>query len=273
MSDRDTIARRRAEFLAAFNREDMETMAEITAEDIVAMVPNRPQLSGKAALLPFWREGFAAAESRFSVTPEELEITGDVAIDRFRWSMSSAPRNGGASVDDEGKCVWIWRRESDGAWRHSRSIWNSDHAQAGVWSGAASSNSALTERDRETLHAMAEREWTGAWLARDWNRVLAMCAEDVVYMPADHPVLHGKAELRDWLAQFPPTTRFSQPVERTEGSALLATVHARFAVTIEIDGRPIENTGKVIATLQKTADRWLVKSVCWNFDRAMAAVA
>jgi ketosteroid isomerase-like protein len=32
--------------------------------------------------------------------------------------------------------VWIWRRESDGAWMVASAVWNSDLATAGLWSGA-----------------------------------------------------------------------------------------------------------------------------------------
>jgi ketosteroid isomerase-like protein len=59
--------------------------------------------------------------------------------------------------------------------------------------------STLTKEDRETIRRLTEEEWTAAGLARDWDKALAMCAPDIVYMPADHAVLRGRAELRAWL--------------------------------------------------------------------------
>jgi len=136
MSDRDTISRLRTEFVNAFNGEKIEPMAALLADDNITMAPNRPPMRGKDAARQFWREGFAVASSKLGVVPEELQISGDVAIDQFRWTMHSTPRAGGSPIHDEGKCIWIWRRQSDSSWKMARAIWNSDLATAGLWSGA-----------------------------------------------------------------------------------------------------------------------------------------
>lgn len=204
MSDSEIIARRRAEFAAAFSRADIPALSRLLTDDNVAMPPNRPILRGIDESQALWREGFAVVESRFSIIPERLEVAGDVAIDQFRWSMDSAPRVGGPAIHDEGKNIWIWRRQPDGDWKLAQAIWNSDLPQAGSWSGAATSAaSSLTEQDRETLRSLIEQRWPAAILARDWDDALAMCAEDLVYMPADHTTLRGHAEFRAWIDQFP----------------------------------------------------------------------
>jgi uncharacterized protein (TIGR02246 family) len=136
MSDRDTISRLRTEWVNAFNNENIEAAAALLTEDSIGMAPNRPAIRGKDAIRQFWRDGFAVATSRLTVVPEELEIGGDVAIDQFHWTVDSTPRAGGSPAHDEGKCIWVWRRQRDGSWRMSRAIWNSDLATAGLWSGA-----------------------------------------------------------------------------------------------------------------------------------------
>lgn len=136
MSDHDTISRLRVDFLHAFNTENIEAMAAILADDTVGMPPNQPALKGKDAARQHWRAGIAMAKSHFVVVPEELQIVGDLAIDQFHWTVDSTPRAGGNTVHDEGKCIWIWRRQHDGSWKMARSIWNSDLATAGLWSGA-----------------------------------------------------------------------------------------------------------------------------------------
>jgi ketosteroid isomerase-like protein len=78
----------------------------------------------------------AVARSHFAVTPDELHVAGDLAIDQFGWAVDSTPRAGGSPIHDEGQCIWVWRRQRDGAWRVARAIWNSDLASAGLWSGA-----------------------------------------------------------------------------------------------------------------------------------------
>src|SRR5215213_256269 len=122
MTDQETVARRRAEFAAALNRQDIEVLSNMRAEDCIDMPPNRPAIRGLDAIQAYWREGFAQAETRFTVFPDQLEIDGDTAIDRFRWIAESAPVAGGASVHDEGICVWTWRRQKDGPWKLAQGI-------------------------------------------------------------------------------------------------------------------------------------------------------
>jgi ketosteroid isomerase-like protein len=137
MGDKDDIAKRRSEFVAALNREDVPALETFVTEDVVALPPGRAALRGKRAVRDFWREGIDAAKSRFQVAPGRLEVAGDIAVDEFRWSLELTSRAGGKPVHDQGKCIWIWRLERDGAWRNSHAIWNSDlsHVQT-VWTGA-----------------------------------------------------------------------------------------------------------------------------------------
>jgi len=269
MSDRDTITRRREEFAAALNRQDIPRLSALRSDDCIDMPPNRPAIRGLDAIRAYWREGFAQAETRFTVLPEHLEIDGDIAVDRFRWAAESAPLSGGASVHDEGVCVWIWHRQSDGEWKLAQAMWNSDLPQGlTVWSGFASAaNSALSGEDQETIRDLVELQWTAAWIARDVNKILAMCSEDIVYMPANNPVLRGHVELRTWLEQFPKTLKFTQPVSNLEGDANRAVAHATFDAAMEVQGKSVAVVGKALCTLRKEpSGKWLAQSVCWNFD-------
>ena len=104
MSDKETVARRRAEWVAAFNRGDLPGLVDYIADDVLVMAPNRPMVRGKDAWRIFMQEGFAAAKTRVSVRDAELEIAGDIAVDQFRWRMEITP-SGGAAIHDEGKNI------------------------------------------------------------------------------------------------------------------------------------------------------------------------
>ena len=133
---------------------------------------------------------------------------------------------------------------------------------------------ALTPTDRETIRVIAEDHWTAALVNRDLDRLLALCAADVVYMPADHPALHGHAELRAWLAAFPPVASMTQPIEWLEGTSDHATARVSFTATLDVQGQRLQNSGKALCCLRKNdAGQWLVQSVCWNFDQTMEAAA
>ena len=126
VNDRDIIERQRAEYVAAFNCQDIRTMTGCIAAELDAMAPGRPAIRGIDAQIQVWHEGFAAARSLLFVLPDDLELMGDVAVDRHRWVLDSLAKRDGRPVHDEGKGIWIWRRQVDGGWKIAQSIWNSD---------------------------------------------------------------------------------------------------------------------------------------------------
>lgn len=66
----------------------------------------------------------------------DLTVAGDVAIDRFNWKQRMTVHGDDETLEDEGVCIWIWRRGEDGSWRVQGAIWNSDLAEPGIWSRA-----------------------------------------------------------------------------------------------------------------------------------------
>ena len=276
MSDSEVIARRGAEFIAALNRQDIPVLSASRAEDCIDIPPNRPAIRGLSAIQAFWREGFAQVETRFALLSERLEVAGDIAVERFRWTAESAPLSGGPSTRDEGIGLWTWRREKDGAWKIAQAIWNSDLPQGQtVWTGAGSSaSSTLTADDRETLRDLIERRWVAAGLAHDSGAMAAMCTEDVEYFPPDQPSFVGRGALQAFFEAFPPMVRFTQSFGAVEGGANRATARCRFACTLDAPGKTIETTGKFVCSFEKqSSGEWLVKYCSFNFDRPMPTVS
>jgi ketosteroid isomerase-like protein len=124
--------------------------------------------------------------------------------------------------------------------------------------------------DHERIKHLGEVEWTRALESGDVDQVLALCADDIVYMPADHRALHGHAELRQWLSTFPKVVRMSQPMHSIEIAGDVAMAEATFDATLDVGGQRMAATGKAMCRLRKNAGRWQVKTVCWNFDQPMA---
>ena len=134
------------------------------------------------------------------------------------------------------------------------------------------SDASLTPGDRESIRALAEEHWTAAIVARDLDALTALCAEDLIYMPADHGALRGRQQFREWLATFPRIVRMTQPVETIEGGGDVAMVHASFTATIEVDGQHVDSSGKALSCVRRdAAGGWQVKSVCFNFDQPLGA--
>jgi ketosteroid isomerase-like protein len=134
MRDRALIARLRDEWLAAFNRQDVDRLDALVTSDLVQLPPNRPALVGLVAARRLWTQGFEVADSQLRFVSRELEVAGDWAFDWFDWMVTITALKDGVRSSDSGKSLWIWRREAD-TWKVARSMWNSDNANASFWAG------------------------------------------------------------------------------------------------------------------------------------------
>ena len=125
---------------------------------------------------------------------------------------------------------------------------------------------ALTDADRARLRDMIEKNWVEAALARDWNTSMALCTEDFVYMPQDHPVLHGREEAKAFLDAFPSIVSFTQSLDAASGNTDLASLRGSFDVTIQDEGQEVSGHGKFLATATSQGGEWLMSVVCFNWD-------
>ena len=100
-------------------------MAELITGDCRSMPPNEPPYEGIEAHRAYWGQMLEAGQLLFGTQPRQLEVLGDRAFDLFDFTLDiTSPE--GETVHNVGKCIWLWSRESDGAWRVSHAIWNSD---------------------------------------------------------------------------------------------------------------------------------------------------
>ena len=130
--------------------------------------------------------------------------------------------------------------------------------------------STLSSQDVEVLRTIAREEWTRAGLARDWDKAISLCTNDVVYMVPDQPALRGRAALRAWLEQFPTIVKFTQEADEVEGHENLAVLRGTAEMTIESEGQSVQNTSKWLCHMQKQPDgAWQASAVCFNWDKPM----
>ncbi|NIR43772.1 MAG: DUF4440 domain-containing protein [Gemmatimonadetes bacterium] len=113
----------------AFEANDWPMFATLYAEDAVVMPPNAPAVQGRAAIREL-AEGWPTVAS-FGATVEEIDGCRDLAFVRGNYSLSVRPEGAPAPLDDTGKYVEIWRRQSDGSWLIAAEIWNSETPLAG----------------------------------------------------------------------------------------------------------------------------------------------
>ena len=106
-----------ANWMAATQAGDVDTVLSLMTDDVVFLVPGRA---------PFGKAEFAAAlggmadlriEGQSDI--EEVQVAGDWAFLRNRLAVTATPA-GGVPVRRAGHTLTILRREPDGGWRLAR---------------------------------------------------------------------------------------------------------------------------------------------------------
>ena len=116
---------------AAVNAGDTTAFFRLTADDFEVFPPGVEPLKGAAA-----RDIFRGlfAESSPSLEPfsnEELEVSGDWAMQRYSFRLTLRPKAGGTATTEAGSGLHIWRRGADGQWRLAKDIWTVPAASRG----------------------------------------------------------------------------------------------------------------------------------------------
>ena len=120
------IDRLRDSHVAALNVGDVDAWVACFTDDGVQMPPHFGTNVGKTAVRE-WSQGFLNLfDSRFSLSVDEVRVAADWAFERGRYNITLTSRAGGEPMDDSGKYMTVYQRQSDGSWKIARDIWNSD---------------------------------------------------------------------------------------------------------------------------------------------------
>ena len=108
--------------------------------------------------------------------------------------------------------------------------------------------------------------WTKACLDRDWDGLLAMCTEDVVFAPPGEPSVSGK-KLRSWLEAFPVMKVFKFTFDRVDISGDLASGVGGGTWTLNVGGQDVTASFKFVDVFRRGPDgSWRYAHVIWNSD-------
>ena len=126
--DLGAIAEARQALVDALLADDVAgIMAQLT-EDHVTMAPGGPTPSDNAALEEWHQARIDEYSFRSDFVTDDIQVHGDIAIERWSGTSVLDPRTGGEAIEDESKGVWIWERQMDGSWKLLWSVWNSSLA-------------------------------------------------------------------------------------------------------------------------------------------------
>jgi ketosteroid isomerase-like protein len=126
----------------------------------------------------------------------------------------------------------------------------------------------LSAQDRETIRSESQA-YPRELLARDFEAWSNLYTEDAVLMPPNHPALHSRSALREWVDTFGEITRFEIQVDEVDGQGDVAFVRGTYEATFlpkDAPG-PIDDRGKFLDIRQRQPDgRWLIHRDIFNSD-------
>jgi len=123
----------------------------------------------------------------------------------------------------------------------------------------------LTPVDVDAIKATTE-PWVAACIARDWDALLGMCTDDIVFLPPNEPIVASN-QVRPWLENYPEIKTFEATFDHVEGMDQLAMARGHFTMTVVLPGstEPIATEGKFVDTFRKDATgNWKYATVIWN---------
>jgi ketosteroid isomerase-like protein len=138
--------------------------------DAVRLQPNGSPLEGIEAI-----RKYAQADLDRNTSIKETDSvasvlsSGDLAVARGTWTWTATPTASGLSaVNDQGKWVGAFRRQSDGTWKCVYDMWNSDQPVSGATPSGV---------EEEALFQL-ERDWAAANLKKDMAALDKMLATE-----------------------------------------------------------------------------------------------
>ncbi|HUF57551.1 MAG TPA: SgcJ/EcaC family oxidoreductase, partial [Thermohalobaculum sp.] len=109
-------------FEQAFNAGDAAAVAAFYTEDAVALPPGAPMVRGREAIQAMWQGAIDGGFTDLELTPEEIEVIGDTAIEMSTLSGTTA------DGPTTGKYIVVWKKSGDD-WLLHRDIWNMSPAE------------------------------------------------------------------------------------------------------------------------------------------------
>ena len=113
----------------AFNNSNADGITMHFTEDAILMAPGKPATVGKDAVRAYYQSIFDEFEPELDSHYEEVDLSGDLAYGRGVAEVRLTPKNGGEPIVSISKYLNILKRQSDGTWKTTHDIWNSNGAR------------------------------------------------------------------------------------------------------------------------------------------------
>jgi len=132
-TSKEALDHARKEVDAAWLSEDADIIIANSGDDMILMPPNVERKTGEEEVRSFLQGFFDHfTMTELKTAEREVIVSGDWAFERTLYEWVIVPEGGDEGISDQVNFIGIWQRQSDGAWREVRAIWNSTKPIAGT---------------------------------------------------------------------------------------------------------------------------------------------
>jgi uncharacterized protein (TIGR02246 family) len=126
-ADEAAIRAADAAVLKAAQSKDVAGATANYADDASWLPPNAPLVQGKAAIRNAWSQLLAIPGLKIDWQLIKVDVSqaGDMAYTLYKYQMTMSGPNG-ASINDTGKDMAVWKKQSDGTWKMVADTFSSD---------------------------------------------------------------------------------------------------------------------------------------------------
>ena len=113
--------------LKAAQAKDVAGATANYADDASWLPPHAPLVQGKEAIRSAWAQLLAIPGLKidWQITKVDVSRAGDMAYTLYQYEMTM-PAPNGAPINDKGKDMAVWEKQSDGKWKMVADTFNSD---------------------------------------------------------------------------------------------------------------------------------------------------
>ena len=128
--DEQAVRTAMEQLFETYNTGDLDGHVAMFTEDSVELPPNQPVVVGREEIHKRKSRFMEMADAILHARIDELVVSGDWAFVRMTGTGTIAIKDG-PTISPDDKAILIWKRISDGTWKLSHDIWNSNLPVAG----------------------------------------------------------------------------------------------------------------------------------------------
>ena len=112
---------------ATAGKNDLDGTVAFYSDDAVLLAPNAPIAKDQKSIRESWA-GVLGPNTALSWKPSKIEVarSGEIGYLYGTYQLSIRDPKGGPAINDTGKILEVWKKQSDGKWKCSVDTYNSD---------------------------------------------------------------------------------------------------------------------------------------------------